>query len=159
MNKCQRGMCVSHLDQTCVQARKLDDEGTRLASQLTRLLLTRGDKGPAIDLCALCIIRGTACWALYIDCIVMAAGGSPLMALCAGIHKALQDTRVPRVSVDDAIEDASAEDIEVDLDAIAGVPVDVSRLPVVLTACQVRPRVNTCCKLCMLVLSMEAVAL
>lgn len=126
-----------------MQPRKLEDEGTKLSGQLTRLLLTRGDKGPAIDLNSLCIIRGEACWVLHIDCIVVAAGGSPLMALCVGIHKALQNTRVPRVSVDKTIEDATAEDIEVDTDAIAGMPVAISRLPVVLTACQVgRPHLR-----------------
>jgi hypothetical protein len=59
------------------------------------------------------------------------------MALAAAVTRALLDTRLPRVSVDAAIEDADAGDIELDADTLVGVPVDASRLPAILSTCQV----------------------
>ena len=151
-----------------LQARKLDDAAAALAGQLDRLLLARaaaapsshsGHKGttnalpgpqPAVatastaaepagfDYASLGIIRGEACWHLHVDCVVLALGGAPLMALAAAVTRALLDTRLPRVSVDAAIEDADAGDIELDADTLVGVPVDASRLPAILSTCQVR---------------------
>jgi 3' exoribonuclease family, domain 1 len=133
-----------------VQARRLDDAGAALAGQLDRLLLARGAESTGastggvstvgLNLRQLGIIRGEAAWALSVDCIVLAAGGSVLMALAAGIHKALQDTRLPRVSVDASIVDATQEDIEVDADRVGGVPLAAAGLPVLLSTCQVRWR-------------------
>lgn len=121
-----------------VQARALELEGASVAGHLQQLMLTRDKSGAGLDLRSLGIITGKACWVLYIDCIVLSSGGSLLVALSAAIHKALQSTSIPRVSVDTSIEDATAEDIEVDADAFTRMQLDTSRLPVVLTPCQVR---------------------
>jgi hypothetical protein len=123
-----------------VQGRRLDDDGAGLAAQLEGLLLARDLEHSGINLKRLSIIRNEACWLLYIDCVVLARGGCLLMALSAGIHKALQDTTLPQVSVDNSIEDARAEDIELDANPLASLWLDVTQLPVVVSACQVRFR-------------------
>lgn len=102
---------------------------------LSRLLLSRTRAGAALDLERLCIIPGKAAWALSIDCVVFAGGGGLVDALSVAVRAALADAQIPAVRVDEGIEDATAADIEVDHDA--ALRLDVSNLPVVVTASQV----------------------
>jgi exosome complex RNA-binding protein Rrp42 (RNase PH superfamily) len=120
-----------------MQARALEEEGTTLACQLQQMLLTRDKTGSGLDLKALSVIPGVACWALFIDCIVLYHGGIVLTALSAAIHKALQSTTIPKISVDSSIEDATVEDIDVDANVFARQKIDATNLPVLVTVCQV----------------------
>jgi hypothetical protein len=122
----------------CMQARDLEEEGMALACQLQHLLLSRDKTTSSLDLKALAIIQGVACWNLFIDCIVLCHGGSLLTTLSAAIHKALQSTSIPKTLVDASIEDATVEDIEVDANMFARQTIDTSHLPVIVTVCQVR---------------------
>lgn len=123
-----------------MQTRRLEEQGVAIAAVLQRLLLSRTRAGAALDLERLCIIPGKAVWALSIDCVVFSGGGGLVDALSLAIRAALADTALPAVRVDEGIEDATAADIEVDHDATLAV--DVSNLPVVVTACQVRTQRN-----------------
>ena len=122
-----------------LQGRQLEETGVALAAVLRRLLLSRTRDGAALDLESLCIIPGKAVWRLSVDCIVFAAGGGLVDALALAVRAALADTAVPTVRVDQGIEDATADDIEVDPDASAVLRLDVSNLPIIVTACQVPP--------------------
>ena len=131
-----------------VQKRKVEDEAVALTAHLEQLLLTRDDTHAGLNLKALSIIRGTACWMLHIDGLVLAGGGSALMALAAAVHKALQTAVLPRVSVDARLENATAADIDVDGNPFSTMSLDVCRLPVVISACQARHPPTPCaCKL------------
>eukprot|EP00892_Ulva_mutabilis_P004670 jgi/Ulvmu1/2575/UM014_0026.1 len=131
----------SPFKQTQEDGRRLEEHGTALAAVLQRLLLSRTRAGAALDLGSLCIIPGTAVWQLSVDCVVFAAGGGLVDALALAVRAALAAAAVPAVKVDDGIEDATAEDIEVDPDAAAVLRLDVSNLPIVVTACQLGPQV------------------
>lgn len=122
-----------------VQGKRLEERGVELAAILRRLLLSRTRAGAALDLERLCIIPGVAVWALNIDCVVLSGGGGLVDALSVSVRTALADATLPAVQVDEAIEDATAADIEINHDAT--VSIDVSNLPVVVTACEVCPHV------------------
>ncbi|CAL5227658.1 g10664 [Coccomyxa viridis] len=93
-------------------------------------------RGSALDLRALSIVSGRTCWVLCIDALVLACDGSLLDALSIAVRAALQNTRIPLVEVG-ATEDPDEEpELELDDDPANAKQVDVSRVPIIVTVCQ-----------------------
>jgi exosome complex RNA-binding protein Rrp42 (RNase PH superfamily) len=121
---------------------------SQLTSQLKQLLLARDAAGPVLDLQRLSVAAGRVCWRLSLDCVALAAGSPLVDALGAAARLALRDVRVPAAAV--AAADAGpdiavgAADVDVDSDASAAVALDISQLPIIVSACQVRPTTCFC---------------
>jgi len=108
--------------------------GDDLANELTQSLQRafgqgRLNQGCGIDLGALCIVKGKACWTIYADCVVLCDGGSLIDALSIGTLVALMTTHLPKVSVVGA--DEEEPEIEVDDDLSESTALDVSNGPVI----------------------------
>jgi hypothetical protein len=125
-----------------MQGRTAEAMASQLTSQLKQLLLARDAAGPALGLRRLSVAAGRVCWRLSLDCVALAAGSPLVDALGAAARLALRDVRVPAAAV--AAADAGpdiilgAADVDVDGDASAAVALDISQLPLIVSACQVR---------------------
>lgn len=75
------------------QRRAMLDVSQELSLQLHSLLLGRG----ALDLKLLCIIKGQLAWKVYLDIVILEAGGSLLDACSLAACAALCSTELPRL--------------------------------------------------------------
>ncbi len=94
--------------------------------------------GRCLDLAALCIAPGQLCWCVFVDAVVHSADGNLLDVLSIAARAALHNARVPAVRAvpaPSAAADGAADavELEVDSDVAAGVPLDLSRVPVCVT--------------------------
>eukprot|EP00123_Amoebidium_parasiticum_P014112 comp22337_c0_seq1/m.33219 comp22337_c0_seq1/g.33219 ORF comp22337_c0_seq1/g.33219 comp22337_c0_seq1/m.33219 type:complete len:298 (-) comp22337_c0_seq1:454-1347(-) len=108
---------------------------TEIARALTRLV----EGGKALDLQSLCVIKGKQCWILYVDAVVLVHGGNLLDAISFAVKAALFNTRIPKIKLVEGDDDEPI-DIELDDDPSACVPLDTSRLPVIITLTKIGAR-------------------
>lgn len=88
-----------------------------------------------LDLEALCIIEGSRVWKVNIDLLVLECAGGALHECCAlAVRAALACTAVQRTEV---VRDESGEVVDFDLVEDETDPVDVSRLPVLVSLTQI----------------------
>ncbi|KAJ3191337.1 Exosome complex component RRP42 [Irineochytrium annulatum] len=87
-----------------------------------------GDHG-GIDLKALCIIPGSTCWILYIDALVLDYAGNLLDAIFFASWGAIQNTLIPKVSLEESMGHYEFEVADAETETLAGkddVPVAVT---------------------------------
>ena len=51
------------------------------------------------DLGQLCVLKGSQCWVLYIDILILECGGNLFDAVSMGVKAAMHSTRIPNVKV------------------------------------------------------------
>ena len=51
------------------------------------------------DLGQLCVLKGSQCWILYIDILILECGGNLFDAVSMGVKAAMHSTRIPNVKV------------------------------------------------------------
>lgn len=94
-------------------------------------------QGRCLDLAQLCIAPGQLCWCVFVDAVVHSGDGNLLDVLSIAARAALHNARVPAVRAVPAAASgdgaADAVELEVDSDVAAGVPLDLSRVPVCVT--------------------------
>lgn len=99
--------------------------------------LTRdGAPTTALDHAALMVVSGKACWVLNVDALILDVDGAIADATSMAVKLALQDAKIPRVQV---VQGEDADDVpeyDVDDDPDACVRMDVSRVPIEVTICQ-----------------------
>lgn len=113
------------------QGMKGETYGQQLASALESSLIA------GLDLGRLGIIKGKACWQLYVDALVLNDDGNVLPAASLAALAALHNTRVPKV---EAVADDGDQEIELDDSPGSAWRLDVSRVPLLLTLSQVGSR-------------------
>lgn len=110
-----------------------DDISAELASAIEKLYCvgfgSKPDESP-LDLSSLCILPGKSCWVLYVDALVLDLDGSVIDAISIGCKAALQDTKIPKVEVQ---QDGDEEDFEVDDDPEHATRLDVGRVPLTVS--------------------------
>jgi len=106
--------------------------GEELAAELV-IILTKSFI-PTFDLRALCVAPGKSVWILTVDILILEFGSKPNLIDAAGIavKSALFNTRIPKVSFDQEIEELDVPEDPSDL-----VSLDVSRLPLLVTATKI----------------------
>ena len=118
--------------------------GEELALRLSNILESAlapscFDGTAGIDLRGLGIVDGKSCWLLYVDALVLNRGGNLLDAISIAAKAALGNTRIPKVDIV-ADEEGGEAEIELDDDPESAVPVDTTRVPLVITVSQVGNR-------------------
>ncbi|ORZ30768.1 exosome complex exonuclease RRP42 [Catenaria anguillulae PL171] len=78
-------------------AKSIDELTLDLTQMLAHRLTPEGL--PMVDLGKLCIIEGQVCWVVYVDAMVLAAGGNMEDALFLAVKAALMTTRIPKHTV------------------------------------------------------------
>ncbi|CAG9461666.1 unnamed protein product [Pedinophyceae sp. YPF-701] len=120
------------------------EAANELAQSLERALgAGKSGRGAAIDLSTLKIVSGKACWAVWVDCIVLSNSGSTIDACSIGVRAALMGTRMPKVSVAD--ESSSEPEIEVDDEPGSAWPLDTANVPLVVSVHALGPRAVVDC--------------
>ncbi|KAK3256590.1 hypothetical protein CYMTET_34279 [Cymbomonas tetramitiformis] len=114
-----------------------------IASDLTQALTQTLGGGPsgtgaAVDLEKLGLIEGRTCWVLHVDGLVLVSDGNVLDALGFAVKAALEDTRIPRVTVIGGTNEDDLADFEVDEDTSSALHLDMDRIPVIVTMNQVQ---------------------
>ena len=89
----------------------------------------------AINTKSLCVIPQRYCWRVFVDCVVLEAGGSLLDALVLAATVALRSTRFPKLRLVQG-EFPGDMDVELDDDEAASQQFAVEPLPVCLTFTQ-----------------------
>jgi exosome complex component RRP42 len=97
------------------------------------------DNSAGINLRSLGIVDGKSCWLIYVDALVLNVGGNLLDAVSIAAKAALGNTRIPKVEIV-ADEEGGEAEIELDDDPESAVPVDTTRVPLVVTVSQVGSR-------------------
>jgi exosome complex component RRP42 len=118
--------------------------GDELSSEIARALERSMHDGPGalaggsapLDASPLCIVPGKTCWVLHVDALVLDLDGAALDAVSIGVKSALHDTRIPRVEVVQGEDPGDEPEYEVDDDPEAAVRLDISKVPLSLTVCQ-----------------------
>jgi exosome complex component RRP42 len=96
-----------------------------LSAAVARQVCARG----AVDLERLCVLRGRQAWSVFVDLVVVEAGGALLDACCLAAHAALRDARLPRLRLVPG-EAAGEFDVELDDNPLASEPFPAGDLPV-----------------------------
>jgi exosome complex component RRP42 len=97
-----------------------------LSAAVARQVCARG----AVDLERLCVLRGRQAWSVFVDLVVLEAGGGALLdACCLAAHAALRDARLPRLRLVPG-EAAGEFDVELDDNPLASDPFPAGDLPV-----------------------------
>ena len=111
--------------------------GEELAAELVGAIEKSYYMGPnsvasesPIDLSSLCILSGKSCWVLYVDALILDLDGSVIDAISMACRAALQDTKIPKVEIQQEGDEA---DFEVDDDPEQAARLDVSRVPLSLS--------------------------
>jgi len=112
--------------------------GEELAAELVGAIEKSYYMGPSsvtsespIDLSSLCILSGKSCWVLYVDALILDLDGSVIDAISMACRAALQDTKIPKVEIQQ--QDGDDADFEVDDDPEQATRLDVSRVPLSLS--------------------------
>ncbi len=127
------GAVEVHVDYMQGNTNTRDDE---LASTLSNLLVPH-----LVDRKKLCIAPNYFVWKLNIDVFVITSGGGSLIDACSrGIHAALQQTLLPRLSVVPASEgkgNKPTTQVDADIKAASRIP-GVENAPVIVTVSLLR---------------------
>lgn len=73
--------------------------GEALAMTIVTSLETSYSFSQCLDLKSLCLVTGEKCWVLYVDILLLECGGNLFDAVSIAVKAALQDTRIPKVTV------------------------------------------------------------
>tara|TARA_B100001758_G_scaffold239816_1_gene244583 strand:- start:1937 stop:2605 length:669 start_codon:yes stop_codon:yes gene_type:complete len=90
-----------------------------------------------LDLKALCVRPGKACWTLAVDVTCACDRGSMLDALSVAVRAALADAKIPKVTIAGVGSDGEGGELEIDDDPDECSRVDVSRCGVVVTTTKI----------------------
>ena len=90
-----------------------------------------------MDLKALCVRPGKACWTLAVDVTCACDRGSMLDALSVAVRAALADAKIPKVTIAGVGSDGEGGELEIDDDPDECSRVDVSRCGVVVTTTKI----------------------
>uniref|UniRef100_A0A7S0UKW6 Ribosomal RNA-processing protein 42 n=1 Tax=Polytomella parva TaxID=51329 RepID=A0A7S0UKW6_9CHLO len=114
------------------------DQWAAFMSQILERSLSTSSGSSGVDLTQLIVVPGKTCWRLFVDGLVLNDDGNVLDALSLAAFMALQDTRIPHVSVaagagGGASDDDAEPELELDDDPEHCVRLDMARVPVVVT--------------------------
>ncbi|KAJ3317864.1 hypothetical protein HDU76_001031 [Blyttiomyces sp. JEL0837] len=90
--------------------------------------ILNGDHG-GLDLKALCIVPGATCWVVYVDALILDYGGNLLDAIFAATRGALQNSLLPKFSIEESGGIYEFEIADEETEEITG----SSEVPIVVT--------------------------
>lgn len=105
--------------------------GDDLATEISRLLSRAYGHSSVFDLGQLGVLKGSQCWVLYIDILILECGGNLFDAVSMGVKAAMYSTRIPNVKV--TAVDGGEPEMELSDDPYDGKRLELSNAPVLVT--------------------------
>ena len=99
----------------------------RLSDALSGLLV----RSACVDARQLCILRGSQCWTLYVDALILSSAGNLLSAISLAALAALLTTSIPAVTVTPSASPSSPPEVE--LTDAEPTPLQCGALPVAVS--------------------------
>lgn len=125
--------CAASVSRALVDGREGDDWGRDLSAMLEALCA--GDD--VVDRKALCVAPGAFVWEVYVDVLVMASGGNLLDSASLALCAALSETLLPKVEIEEAMEEGEAIQLKVDDRPEMGTPFPLKKIPLCVTVTQI----------------------
>jgi len=124
--------CAASVSRALVDGWAGADWGRHLSVMLESLCA--GDD--VIDRRALCVAPGAFVWEVYVD--VLASGGNLLDSVSLALCAALGETLLPKVEVEEAMEEGEAVQLRVDDRPEMGTPFPLKKTPLCVTVAQLQ---------------------
>lgn len=125
--------CAASVSKALVDGWAGDDWGRDLSAMLEALCA--GDD--VVDRRALCVAPGAFAWEVYVDVLVLASGGNLLDSISLALCAALSETLLPKVEVEDAMEEGESVQLKVDDRPEKGTPFPLKKIPLCVTVTQI----------------------
>ncbi|XP_017778507.1 PREDICTED: exosome complex component RRP42 [Nicrophorus vespilloides] len=109
--------------------------GDNLATEISNCLSSAYKSSTAFDAGKLCILKGSKCWKLYVDILLLECGGNLYDAVSLAVKAALWDTRIPLVK--SVVVDGNKVDMEVSDELFDCERLDVTGAPIMVTVCKI----------------------
>nr|CEL66399.1 TPA: exosome complex exonuclease, putative [Neospora caninum Liverpool] len=137
--------CSAALGVDGARGAAFDSVGIGEGSSSTSLQALVGDMVlSSVDKKKLCLVPGKLMWKVFVDCMVLKAGGCLLDAVSLSVHAALRTTTLPCVFVDDDGEEGENEfgqiSIRCDEREVAGEPFPAEDVPIIVTVGEIANR-------------------
>eukprot|EP00597_Dinobryon_sp_UTEXLB2267_P009394 CAMPEP_0170085808 /NCGR_PEP_ID=MMETSP0019_2-20121128/20600_1 /TAXON_ID=98059 /ORGANISM="Dinobryon sp., Strain UTEXLB2267" /LENGTH=202 /DNA_ID=CAMNT_0010302457 /DNA_START=260 /DNA_END=868 /DNA_ORIENTATION=+ len=107
-----------------------------MASEITDNIQSIFISSNALNLEDLCIIPGKFCWSIQVDFLILQMDGNPTDACSIASYVAFQCCKIPKVTLL-AGPSGSMDDFEIIGDISEGIPFNISRIPILMTAIMV----------------------
>jgi len=114
--------------------------GEETGRQLSVLLETLCTNEDIVDRRALCVLPGAFVWSVYIDVLVLTSGGNLLDSVSLALCAALSETILPKVQIEEAVEEGEKTRLLIDERPEVGSPFPLLKLPLCVTVAQIKQR-------------------
>lgn len=125
--------CAASVSRALVDGREGEDWGRHLSTMLESLCA--GDD--VVDRRALCVAPGAFVWEVYVDVLVLASGGNLLDSVSLALCATLSETLLPKVEVEEAMEEGETVQLRVDERPEMGTPFPLNKKPLCVTVAQI----------------------
>jgi len=125
--------CAASVSRALVDGWAGDDWGRHLSAMLESLCA--GDD--VVDRRALCVAPGAFVWEVYVDVLVLASGGNLLDSVSLALCAALSETLLPKVQVEEAMEEGEPVQLKVDDRPEMGTRFPLKKTPLCVTVTQI----------------------
>jgi exosome complex component RRP42 len=126
--------CAASVSKALVDDRWAGDDWGRDLSAMLEALCAGDD---VIDRRALCVAPGAFAWEVYVDVLILASGGNLLDSVSLALCAALSETLLPKVEVEEAMEEGEAVQLKVDDRPEMGTPFPMKKTPLCVTVAQI----------------------
>lgn len=128
--------CATSVSISLTEGWNAEEWGRQLSVLLESLCAADG----VIDRKALCIVPGTFAWEVHADVLVLATGGNLLDSVSLALCAALAETMLPKITIQDALEEGEHVQLKVDDRPEVGVPFPLRKMPLCVTIAQIQDR-------------------
>lgn len=128
--------CATSVSISLTEGWNAEEWGRQLSVLLESLCASDG----VIDREALCIVPGTFAWEVHADVLVLATGGNLLDSVSLALCAALSETVLPKIEVQDELEEGEHVQLRVDDRPELGVCFPLRKMPLCVTVAQIQDR-------------------
>jgi len=125
--------CAASVSRALIDGFTGDDLGRHLAAMLESLCAGED----VIDRRALCVAPGAFVWEVFVDVLVLASGGNLLDSVSLALCAALSETLLPKVEVEESMEEGETVQLRVDDRPEMGTPFPLRKMPLCVTVAQI----------------------
>lgn len=125
--------CAASVSRALIDGFTGDDLGRHLAAMLESLCAGED----VIDRRALCVAPGAFVWEVFVDVLVLASGGNLLDSVSLALCAALSETLLPKVEVEESMEEGETVQLRVDDRPEMGTPFPLRKIPLCVTVAQI----------------------
>jgi len=128
--------CAASVSVAFSDGRSAEGASRKLSLLLESLCFGEG----VVDRRELCVQPGEFVWDVHVDVLVLTSGGNLLDSMSLALCAALSETLLPKVEVQEAMEEGEVVQLRVDDRPEMGTPFPLRRLPLCVTVAQIQDR-------------------